>query len=412
MAADGNVVIRPIAPEEYEAWARHTMRAFGGTPDPERMERNRPNIDLRYATGAFDGDEVVGTALHEPTTITLPGGAQLGCTGVTRVSVAATHRRRGILRAIMAAHDQEFRSLHLPLAALWASEASIYQRFGYGLASLEENWRLERAYTGLGWWVPEPHGTLRYASADTAQDTLKTLLGSYAESRPAGMQRLSYRWDNWLADHEGSRGGLSPLQIVIHEAGGVPDGYVAYRLKGGWEDELPSAVLHVEELVATSAAAEVDLWRHVSGVDLVRTIEAIRQPADGALPWALADMRRLQRRIKDGLWLRVLDLPAAFEARQYLGTGRIVLEVDDPMHPDAAGRFVIEASPEGAHVARTDAPADLEVRAAAVGSLLMATQSATVLARSGLIIERSPEAARRADELFRWHQAAHCLYFF
>ena len=143
MTSAGEVAIRPIEPDEYIEWRNHMPRAFGDTPDEARSERERELIHLPDTLGAFDGSEVVGIAHHEPSQITLPGGARLDCAGVTRVSVAPTHRRRGILRAMMARQLADIASRGTPLAALWASESSIYGRFGYGLGTVHEHWRIE-----------------------------------------------------------------------------------------------------------------------------------------------------------------------------------------------------------------------------------------------------------------------------
>ena len=412
MSSGSKVTVRTTEPGEYDAWARHTARAFAGTPDAVRLERQRENIDLRYAVGAFDGDEIVATALHELTSKRLPGGAQLPCTGVTRVSVAATHRRRGLLRAIMDFQLTEIRELGLPLAALWASEAGIYQRFGYGVAALEEHWRIERPHTGLGSWVGDLPGSVRYLPASDARPVLEPIFDRYQSNRSADMQRIGYRWDQRLADYEGDRRGLSPLNIVVHETSGTIDGYAQYRMKSPWEDDLPAFELSVDEVVGLTREAELGLWQYLFGVDLVRNIEAIRQPVDATLPWALSDMRRLHRRVMDSVFARVLDIPAAFSARSYLSPGSLVVHVDDTVMPDAGGRFRIEAGSGGSDVKRTDAPADLDVHPAGLAPLLMGTATATSLARAGFVRECAPGSLARADELLHWPTAAHSLYYF
>jgi predicted acetyltransferase len=168
----------------------------------------------------------------------------------------------------------------------------------------------------------------------------------------------------------------------------------------------------VSEVVALTSDAEIGLWRYLLSVDLVGTVTVSEQPLDAALPWALADFRRIERRQRDGLHLRVLDIPRAFEARAYLGSDRLVFEVPDDFLPETGGRFVLDATPAGAQVTTTDEEPELVLRPAAVGSLLLATVPASLLGRSGLIEERAAGALARADELFRWTEPPRTLYHF
>ena len=84
---------------------------------------------------AFDGDRIVGGAGAFTFDMSVPGGESVPAAGVTVVGVLPTHRRRGVLTALMRAQLDDCRARGEPVAYLWASEATIYGRFGYGLAS-------------------------------------------------------------------------------------------------------------------------------------------------------------------------------------------------------------------------------------------------------------------------------------
>ncbi|MEX2373226.1 MAG: GNAT family N-acetyltransferase, partial [Dehalococcoidia bacterium] len=368
----------------------HTNRAFAGTPRDERVERVlRPNMVYGDALGAFDGDEIVGTAHHEEASITLPGGRSLDCPGVTRVSVSPTHRRQGVLTAVMRAQLALVHEQGAPLAALWASETPIYGRFGYGLATVHEAWKIDRDDTALASWAPPPQGRVRFVEPEDAQATFRPLYDALAASRPGGMRRIDYRWEAYLEDPEHEREGASPLNLVVYESPeGVHEGYAWYRMKGAWPENVPHFTLNVGEFVALTPEAELGLWRYLFGIDLVGTIEAHDQPLDAALPWVLADFRRLARRPSDGLYVRVLDVPAAFEARTYAAADRLVLSVDDPTCEWVTGRYALETGPEGAAVTRTEEDADLAMHPAALATVLFGAQPASVLGRAGLIEER------------------------
>jgi predicted acetyltransferase len=406
--------IRPITDAELTAWQRHTSRAFAGTPNDERVERYlRPNVRLEDTLAAFDGGEIVGTAHHEPAPITLPGGAVLPCAGVTRVSVAPTHRRQGILTRMMKYQLKQARDAGNPLAALWASEAPIYGRFGYGLASVHEEWSIERDHSNFAWWAPEPKGRVRFLRLEDAREIIQPMFDAYASTRPGGMPRICYRWESFLADETSDREGASPLNLVLYEPpAGEPTGYVAYRMKGEWPDRSPEFKLEVQELVALDAAAEAGLWRYLFGIDLVGVVTAPDLPADAALPWLVSDFRRLKRVLQDGIYLRILDVPRALGARTYGAIGRLVLQVDDPTCDWADGRYVLEAGDGGVDVDRTEAEPDLVLHPAGLATLLLGTETASLLARAGLIEERTPGALLRADAMFASPTAPHSLNHF
>ena len=411
--ADDSISIRTIEADELVQWANHTARAFGGSRREDEVDEYlRPHIVYRDAFGAFDGDEVVGTAHHEPAPLTLPGGAVLDCAGLTRVSVSSTHRRRGIVRQMLTSLLRQVREDGVALSSLWASEAPIYGRFGYGLATVHESWKLDRR-DGFAWWAPHPEGRVRFITTEDARTALPPLFEEYARLHPGASPRIAYRWDSILDDREQDRHGASPLSVVTYEDGaGDVQGYATYRLKGDWPNGIPSAELAVSEVVALTPDAEIGLWRYLLSIDLVGTVSANDQPLDAALPWALADFRRIERRQRDGLHLRVLDIPRAFEARAYLGSDRVVFEVPDDFLPETGGRFVLDATPDGAQVTTTDEEPEMVLRPAAVGSLLLATAPGSLLGRAGLIEERVDGALARADELFRWTEPPRTLYHF
>ncbi len=408
------IEIRPITADELIPWQRHIARAFGRAPDDARVERVlRPHIHYEDTLGAFDGDEIVGTAHHEPAPLTLPGGAVLPCAGVTRVSVASTHRRRGVLTEMMRTQLRQAYESGNPLAALWASESPIYGRFGYGLASIHETCSVDRRDAGFAWWAPDARGAVRFVSTEDRHETLRPLFEAYAASRPGGSPRIGYRWDAYFEDAAEERGGASPLNAVLYESPtGEAEGYLLYRLKPDWPDNIPAYVLTADELVALTPTAYVELWRYLLSVDLVGTVEVHDQPVDAPIPWVVADFRRLKRRPADGLYLRVLDVPRALVARRYGAADRLALELDDAFCPWAAGRYVLDAGAEGAAVTRTEAEPDLVLRSAALGTLLLGAQRASVLAAVGLADERTPGALARADALFRVTAAPHCLNHF
>lgn len=408
------IEIRPITPDEWTAFSHHTARSFGETPRESWDRRVRPTLRYEDTQAAFDGDDLVGTLQHEPAPTTLPGGASLPCAGVTRASVAPTHRRRGILTGMMSRLLAQAYEAGNPLAALWASESPIYWRFGYGLATVHEDWTIERREAAFAPWAPPHTGSVRFISNEEALTVLPPLFDAVVTQRPGNSTRLPYRWEQTLDDEPEGREGRSPLYIVTYQSPeGVREGYATYRLKGAWPQELPAYELVVSEFVATTTTAEVELWRYLFGVDLVATVTAGMQPTDATLPWLLADFRRLRRQPSDGIYLRVMDVPAAFSARSYTAEARLVIEVpEDATCPWVAGRYAIDASSAGVEVSATSDSPQLVLHPAALGTLLLGTQPASVLGRAGLIAERAEDALAIADDLFRSPVAPLCLHHF
>ena len=376
---------------EYDDWRR--------TAEPDRF------------IAAFDGPASVGAAGAYTFRLTVPGG-EVAAAGVTAVGVEPGHRRQGILRTLMRQQLDDVRARGEPVAVLWASEAAIYQRFGYGLATLNGSLEVERARTE--WLRPaEPVGRLRLVDADEA---LATFPGVYERVRavtPGALSRTE-EWWRWatLHDAEYMRRGAGPKYRYLCEVDGSPEGYAIYRVKGDWDERGPKGELMVVEAMATSPAVERAVWSFLFGVDLVRTITLRRVAVPPPLALALADPRAIGLRVVDGLWLRLVDLQAALAARRYGGPGELVVEVTDEFCSWNAGRWRIAAFGEpGAAVAtveRTDGPADIATDTADLAAAYLGAFRLSDLARAGRAEELVPGALRRADAMLAWDRAPHC----
>jgi predicted acetyltransferase len=175
-------------------------------------------------------------------------------------------------------------------------------------------------------------------------------------------------------------------------------------------------------VVATGPRAERDIWRWLFDIDLVGRIQADRVPVPPPLFHVLAEPRRLGLTVLDGLWVRVVDLPAALAGRRYAAEGRLVIEVDDAFCPWNAGRWAIEpAAPDPtdaggatrpAHVARTDRPADLALDASSLGAVYLGGTLFRELAAAGRVAELTPGSVRLADAMFASDRTPWCSTMF
>jgi predicted acetyltransferase len=403
--------IRATTDEEYPAFVRAVGRAFGEQPSQEELDAWHVVHEADRTIAALDGSEIVGTAGAFTMAVSIPGG-ELPMAGVTTVGVAATHRRRGILTSMMRRQLDDVRDRGEPLAGLWASEGPIYQRFGYGLAAFACSIKIDRNRTQFFWPV-EPVGRLRLVEKDEA---LKVLPGIYDRARsgqPGLLGRNQTWWDHLLVDLKEWRDGASPMFFVVHETTEGADGYAIYRIKHhSWSETGGVNVLRVRELIATDPRSYAALWRYCFDVDLMGRIDAWPRPIDEPLIHLLADPRRLNLEIGDGLWLRLVDVPGSLNGRAYADEGSVVLEVIDSFCPWNEGRYVVDGGPDGAQCRTTDREPDLVVHAADLGARFLGEGSFGALARAGRVVEQTPGALARADRMFSWDPKPWCPQVF
>ena len=374
------------------------------------MARWKPLLEAERMLCAVDGPALVATAAVLPFGLTVPGN-QLPTAGVTLVSVLPTHRRRGILRAMMRVLSDDARRRGEPLALLYASEASIYHRFGYGLASFDARIEVERDRAILR-EGPPPIGQTRLLTPEEAASALPPIYDRVRVRRPGMLTRTPTWWvHHRLYDSPADRRGASALRGVVWEHGGDA-AYALYRVNPAWEEGTPASTLEVLETVAASAVGHREIWRFLFGVDLMKTIKAWMLPADHPLQLLVVEPRRLKFTLSDGLWLQLVDLPAALAARAYGTTDTIVLEVRDAFNGWNAAVWRLAAGQDGATVEKTSQPPDLRLDAERLASTYLGGLSFERLGKAGFVEEVTPGAIARADRLFRTDQAPWCAEVF
>jgi predicted acetyltransferase len=405
--------IRPISAEELPAFHGAMGVPFGFDSKPEQLERFRNTFELERLRAAFDGGQIVATFGAFSYRMAVPGGST-PMAGTTVVSVSPTHRRQGILRAFMADHFTELYEHRSrdgeSLAALWASESSIYGRFGYGPASELARVKLEKPHAAMA----EPvsiQGTMRLLDRNEALAEFPKVYEQIVASRPGTFLRSARWWEHRvLSDPEDSRDGATAHRRVLHVREGEPAGYVLYRTKANRERHTNQVI--VMELLGIDAAAEKALWQYLFGLDLVTSIEYWNQPVDAPLHWWLVQPRRLERSILDGLWVRLVDVPAALAARTYSSPGSIVLKVTDPHCAWNAGTFQLDVADDGrADCKRTQKGADIEVSAYGLGAVYLGGHRLRDLARAG-VLTGDPDALCRGDRMFTWQRPPWCQEVF
>lgn len=378
-------VLRRATAEDLFAVSEVDGRAFGYQHTPEDLEAVRKVWEPERFLLACDDGDIVGVAGSWDMALTLPGGAVLPSPGVTWVAVSVTHRRRGILRSLMSELHRGYVDDGHAVSMLTASEGSIYGRFGYGPATVERAVRIERRRAVLRADVPDPGG-VRYTDTAGAREHAPEVHRRWCATQPGAVSRSGLWWDDLLRDPGWHRRGASPLFHLVH-----PDGYASYRI--GQDDD----TCRVRDFFAATDEAHVALWRILLNLDLVETITVGDLALDDPLPFLLTDPRQVRTTaMPDGLWVRVLDVPAALSARRYAVEIDVVLDVHDPFL-ERGGRFRLRGGPDGASCEPTDAAADADVEIRALGSMLLGGHRTATLARAGLV---TGAAVPRLDAAF------------
>jgi predicted acetyltransferase len=375
-------------------------------PSSERIERFSKNLPIERMHAARENGRIVGGAGAFPFEMSVPGRT-VSTAGVTVVGTYPTHRRRGVLRAMMRAQLDDVHERGEPVAALFASEETIYGRFGYGMASYMGEASLPRE---AQFAVPlDARGRVRLVEKEEALELFPQVWEANRPQIPGMLGRTRSWWEyRILFDPPDNRDGGGPKRLVVLEADDGAEGYAVYRHRPKWEDGVPVGEVEVIEAIAHDGRPTAELWRFLLDIDWAARITAWLLPVDHQLFHLLATPRRMRFRVGDGLWVRLVDVGAALSARDYATDGSVVFEVVDPFCPWNDGRWKLEDQ----EATRTRAAADLRCDVTALGTVYLGAFTFSELVRAGRVEELQPGAAARADPMFSWNRAPWCPEIF
>ena len=408
--------IRPITPDEFDAFSLVDQHAFHGSPMSgaaraaiiSRFEFDRSLI-------AFDGSIPVGGTVAFTFRLRVPG-ADVPAAGVSWVAVLPTYRRRGILRSLMRRQLADVRDRGEPLAVLWASESVLYGRYGYGRASWTHAYTIHRGEGALAADAPsDPALRLRITEPGQARAELAKVYEAVFDTRPGFFQRNDVWWDRMVWDPEDERHGSTPLRCVVAEDDTGPRGYSLYSGRDDWDEDafLAAGAINVRELIATDPPASAALWGDLLSRDLTADIHARNRPVDDPVQFQLADPRRLRAQVSDALWARIIDLPAALTQRRYASPVDVVLDVRDDLLEENAGRWRLRADESGhATCDPVDADPDIELGIAELGSVYLGGTRVGALAAAGRVRQLRTGAIGRLSAAMSWDPAPWCPVIF
>jgi predicted acetyltransferase len=405
-------IVHPIDVEEAAAWFASMATTFLLDPEPQDREeadvrRRRGWSGIRHWGARADGRWVatLGTVTHSLSVPGSDGGTELvAADALTMVTVAGTHRRRGLLRRMLSESLDAARERGDAVAILFAAEWAIYGRFGYAPASFAASYELDPRLRGAS--LP-----IAAAGGGTLRQVERAELGKYGpeifeaarRQRAGNIDREPFWWERTFGLH-----GLAPNKVrgriptfVLHTGAEGPDGYVGWAGNSTMDDG--SADVDVIHLCAATPEAYRNLWAYLTNLDLVERIRLAGRPVDEPVRWLLGDGRALRQTHQgDGLWLRLLDVPAALSARRYAMADELTFDVvDEDVGGYAAGRFTVRGSPDGAEcVSAPGVAVDLRIGQRALASCYLGGVSLRAQLHAGQVEELKPGALQRADTMF------------
>jgi predicted acetyltransferase len=396
-----DIELRSPMPDEFTEFLSATSIAFAEIPGEDEIQRERALVEFDRFVGARFRDEWVGTAGAFTLRLTVPGG-EVAASGITTVGVRPDMRRLGLLRQMMDWLFSDARRRGEQVAILLASEAAIYHRFGFGQSSMASSFSIDveratfRDPVDLG-----PDARIRLLDTDEAATRFAPIYDRVRPAIPGALNRDANRWRLWLVgDAEWMRKRDGIKYNAILEVGGEDRGYVIYRIAQSWDMSGPKSTLSVQEVVGLDPDAEQVLWQWLMSMDLVGTVAGARGPVPHPLQQWLLEPRRLSLTINDGLWLRILDVPAVLAARGYFGSGSMVIEVTDHAMDSNSGRWTLTVDDGRATVATTSSAPDVELDVSALAAAYLGAFRFVDLAAAGRVRGCRPGALEEADALF------------
>lgn len=390
---------------------RAVMRGFhGGDLNEDRWEFDERLFEFDRCFGYRAGERWVSTCGAFTRVMTTPGGA-VPIGAVTIVTVAPTHRRQGLLTVMMRHQLADIHRRKEPVALLWASESTIYGRFGYGSAvprlmvsgQTRSTEFLPTVDLGDGWIEEVETAEFKAAVPD--------LHARLLPQRPGALDRPELFWERDLTDRPEDRHGGPPVRYALHYAAtGEVDGYARFKVASPWSggDQIDGEI-EIIELDAVDAQARAGLWRFLFSLDLVRRFTCYSVAVDEPLRYQLADPRTVTTTLTDSTYVRIVDLPRALAARRYATDLDVVVQVSDHLLEHNDGTFRIQADDEGAKVTKAGRRRpDLSLGVRELGSIYLGGVSLTALHRAGLVSERTPGAVAAMTMAFDWPQKPFC----
>ncbi|MCR2825234.1 GNAT family N-acetyltransferase [Microbacterium sp. zg.Y909] len=402
---------------DYAAWLQANARGFQDEErNDEQIATSRELSAHRRLTGVYDGagpmpEMPVATLSSWVGELTVPGGRGISSCAISSVTVAPTHRRRGIARAMLEGELRGAAAAGLPMAMLTVSESTLYGRYGFAPAAASAAWTIENRRAG--WRGPRAPGRVDFIPRRRVRELMPILHDRVRLRAPGEIEVPGEFWDRFAGTRPDVKDGGKVRAVQYTDPAGDVRGLALYTVTGNDED-FTKARVHVPYLLAETDHAYAALWRFLLELDLVGTVTAHELSVDEPLLWLIEDQRAAKVTVRDHQYLRILDVPSALQARTYAAPGRFSLEVTDPLEI-AGGRYLLDIAGDGRATVsrlRTGQSADavavtLDIRE--LSAVYLGGVSALTLARAGLVQTSDATAFARS---LSWHVAPRLSFWY
>ncbi len=411
------IELRSVTDKNFVEWRKAVRQGFGIHVHPDdiaRLRNDRAELDRLIAAVDTGSERIVGTGGADSYSLTVPGGAVVSMAGVAYMTTSVTHRRQGAFSGMMNHIHDEARERGDIVSGLWASQAHLYSRFDYGLGVNSYDWEID---PGFGSFSHSPisdddksDAHVYFVDADEAAAMLPGIYEQMCQQTIGSVDRNPGRWRYQLFDEERIRDGASALFFAICEEDGEQTGYVAYRMRRKGDTDM--GVMEIIEQVSVTDTAHATMWRFLLNFDLVGKITATNRPADDPLWWMLADPRRLNRKSHDALWVRLLDIPKALEARTYNADGHLKVGLISESQPAVAGTYVLDIDDSQASVKKTTDKPDVIMTPADLSAIYMGGATPGSLVEAGRIDTVTTGSLAKLHGMFSTDSAPWCAHYF
>ena len=411
------IELRPVTDNNFVEWRKAVRHGFGEQVHPDdiaRLRNDRAELDRLVAAVDTGSGRIIGTGGADSYSLTVPGGATVPMAGVAYMTTSVTHRRQGAFSSMMSQIHSAARERGDIIAGLWASQSHLYSRFDYGLAINSYDWEIDPSYGAFSHSPvsddDESDAHVYFVGADEAAAMLPGIYEQMRQQTTGAVDRSPGRWRYELFDEERVRARASSMFFAICEEAGEQTGYVAYRMRRVGDTDM--GTLEVSEQVSVTDTAHATMWRFLLNFDLVGKIIAVNRPADDPLWWMLSDPRRLNRKSHDALWLRLLDIPKALEARTYNADGRLKITLVSEAQPEVTGTYVLDIDDSQASVKKTTDKPDVVVTPADLAALYMGGVTPGSLVEAGRVDVVTTGSLAKLHGMFSTDSAPWCAHYF
>ncbi len=411
------IELRPVTDDNFSEWRKTVRHGFGEHVHPDdivRLRNERVELDRLVAAVDTQSNRIIGTGGADSYWLTVPGGELVPMAGVAYMTTSVTHRRQGAFSNMMTYIHDVARERGDVISGLWASQSHLYGRFDYGLSINSYDWEIDPSFGEFSHFPAANANNadikVSFIDADEADVVLPGIYERMHRQTTGSVNRTSGRWRYQLFDEERVRQGASPLFFAVCEEAGEQTGYVSYRMRRQGDSDM--GTLEVVEQVSATEVAHAAIWRFLLDFDLVGNITAINRPSDDSLWWMLSDPRRLRRKSHDALWVRLLDIPKALEARTYNSDGILKIGLVSDVQPESAGTYVIEIDDSRGSVKKTTDKPDVVMTPADLSALYLGGISSGPLFEAGRINEITTGSLAKLAGMFNTNSAPWCAHYF